>query len=426
MPKYLSRTYTPDTYPAYPAISPLTGLRVMARNPSAAVTRAQDRLVGLTRRLVARQSLGQSSGWLSDTTAPWPVYSTVRTVARSRFSLTPGCYLRAWILCGKAGEADNGAGGQHGATGLVRIVATYRNGVDTETVTREYSTPPSTLDDGGAASGTGALWTEITRAAIAEIEPPTIWQSVTDSYKWSKGARVTCEVAIQHVGSPRVIDCAVYETPRLITAEVDDSTFVAHNAATSPTYTHPIQRRSEVTPDGDPRDGTWHVMDVIAGQSARIGPTLVHWTSYAEHTASTTATESSPVTTTSATFVPLLSSGAYSYSTSTPGLPIASGGLARLWITDAAIALHERVAAVPVWVWVYAGQSAGTGTVRIDTGRGAWVDVSITGSAQWYSAPGWLRCGIVPEQSGQHVQAALKCTAGTLSVYAILVEWRSV
>jgi hypothetical protein len=86
--------------------------------------------------------------------------------------------------------------------------------------------------------------------------------------------------------------------------------------------------------------------------------------------------------------------------------------------------MREGAAAVvPVRVWVDASQSAGTGTLRVQSSAYEWVDVPVTGARDWYSIPGYLLSQVYGDQHIANVQIFFRCTAGTLSVYNACVDF---
>lgn len=421
-------------------VPPVLGGVLANSGPVASIFRAQDSLLVNGRRIVASQSLDQANFSIPETsgTSPSATYHTAtdgRIVHRQRVHLTPGYLLRLSVLALPSGLTQVvGTYGEilgyvpDGAQGRVRVTVTWtdRSGATVAT-THEVELKPSTLEYAALPTYAGGLWGMLLYASIPLIAP-TDYATTDELARWSKHCAAT--VIIRHYGGTRVVDCVLHEEPYGIALDTADAAgnFVTGLNSTStangypPTFTHPLQRRSESPVD--PRVGTHTLLDVAEAQANRLGPTLLSWTAWSEAQAVVGDVDEVARSTSSTSFVGLVDETRTAYNASHPGWSFSSGGFARRWGENHPLAVLGKDGSIPVRVWVYGASSdAAGGTVRVQTAPWSWVDVTITSTLGWHRAYGHLRVGSGPGDPVVAQAFMRKTTSGTLSVYALDVEY---
>jgi len=349
-----------------PLVPPLLGGRIAKRSRAVAVMQAQDKTVGVSRRILAAQSLsGESSN----------DYDPGGAVAEMRVDVV-------W----------------HSRVGSVSTVST------------------TTLVASQAANaGAPALpWSAVKLATISLIAPPNI-MDVDDLAEWTE--HIHAVITLSHVGGARVIDAVIEEVPHAVAREVDDlgDLWTSHLLAQGdpdgpqPQLSYPMQRLSETASDGDPRGGSWHLMDVANAQRLRLGPSLIDWTAFGQSEGGFGDDAYAETSSTSLARVHDLVVG--EYDEDEPGWSISN--YARGYAE-----CHPHWSAnngsIPVLVAVY-GQldsTATNGAVRIQASDNSWVEVSVTSSTpQWWTGYGHLRCGVAPGDPST-VQALMRVVSG--------------
>jgi hypothetical protein len=295
MAKYFQQTLANDTETVpKPAIGPLLGGEPAKRAPIVALMRAQDRVVTLSRRVLLRQSLSGATSFLVPNTDPagiagtHPTPNSSRIVARARVVLTPGCMIRVRALVAFSGQTQVATPAAGGGGGGISVLASFTDSAATTLApTFESAIPTSPLEFNAHPTSDAGVWKAMRLVTVDAIRPEQL-DSNGDINQWTLPS--TVELTISHLEGARVISLVAYEMPYKSAMEADDTAnrWCSHHFGSGspggpgPTLTHPFQRLDETTPDGDPRGGTWHVMDVAAAQALRLGPVLVHWTSHDE------------------------------------------------------------------------------------------------------------------------------------------------
>lgn len=403
------------------ALEPLTGLQTFARHPAVEVMRAQNGIAPLSRRIVGSVGLRGDSSWRIPSTDPesatqiYPDRYTYYEVARTRVELTPGCFLAvvgAAVpsgICERASTPGEIAAGalafqEDGIGGWIRVTVdwTPRTGSTAQTV-REIQLPGSTLEFGAEDATAGGLWRTLKNFEIPDILPPGVLLTTSELVRWCD--HVTATVTIEVRGSPRVVDLAVHEVPIAYAADVSDT-------ADSPYSLYPEAGGLELYPmaqtsSANDTRGSRQVAATALAQAERLGPMLLSWGEYTENDARATSTivarttANDGTTWESVTNSAQTGTGAAAYLSTMPGWSVSCGGYARRYANNNVFALRDRIAVVPVCVRVYGRtQTAGVGTVRVQTALHSYVDVvlPVAGSNAWSRAMGWLECGISPEQ----------------------------
>lgn len=425
------------------AIEPLTGLRPFVSQPAVEAVRAQDRIPAQSWRTLLAWGLRGDTEWRVPNTSAQnasrthPDRTTWYTVARARVDISPGSFLVVSGTCVPSGMTQTSVtsgspalyqpDGVHGAI-RVTVVWHPRSGVSATTV-HEISLPQSTLDNGSEDTSAGGLWRSLQEFGPLSITPPGVPENPSELARFSRA--VTATITVEHQGSPRIVDATVDEVPLAIALDLDsagDNTYaVTHFAAPGspnglvPPPTHSFAARAA------------RALVVARAQATYLGPALLDWTAYTETGAGPT-TAIVPVTAanTGTTYTSLVNSshtgaGPAAYNAARGGWSVSAGGYARRYIECNSYVLRDRIAVIPVLVRVYGRTiTAGTGTVRVQTGLHSYVDVSIAiGASGWHRAVGWLEVGISPEQPlvaqvfVSHVGAS-----GSLEVEAVRVGWQ--
>lgn len=390
-----------------PQISPLTGGKLAKRSRVSAVMRAQDKVGALSRRIIGAQSLAGATSWSVPSTDPdgapqtYPLTDEVRAVHRLRCDVTPGCFLRLWVMYIPSGatqievnplfDYDPGPAG-----GRLQVDVTWTDQAgSTEDTVHEIPLVPSSQTYSGEPADP---WASVRVAGIWVMSPTDVDDTATLA-RWTE--HVHAEITISHVGGCRVVDAVVHEYPYALAREVDDDAdlWTAHLFASeypdgdAPKLTWPLQRASETTPDGDPRLGSWHLLDVANAQRQRLGPMLFSWTAWNETDADVTVTEIPVVQTTSTSLVRLFDGGA-GYDPTQAGFSLCNYARAYAenhpyWSTN--------VASIPVLVCAYAAteDEGAAGTLRLQSSESSWIDVPITDREfGWWFGFGHLRCPV--------------------------------
>jgi len=409
-----------------PQVAPLTGGALAKRSRAMAVMRAQDKTTSLGRRVIGAVSMAGSLTWSVPDTDPdnatqtHPLTGEVRTVHRMRCDVTPGCFLRLNLVYVPSGQTqvEVAAGTDYdagGAGGSVRVdVEWFNRDGGSITTTHALATLASPLEYGAS---TDQPWVDVRSSTVLFVTPDDVVQA-DDLATWTE--HVHAEITVSHVGGVRMVDCSVEEHTRTVVREVDDDAdlwtshmFAAvHPDGDAPLVRYPMERLVDSTPDGDPRGGSWHTMDVAAAQRLRLGPQLIGWSAWNENTADVTDDDIPEVTTSSATFVRVVDAVAGDYDADGPGWTL--GGYARGYAEN-----HPYWSApngsIPVLVAVYGAceSNSAAGRVRVQASDSSWVEVVIDSrSFGWWLGYGHLRCGVAPGDPST-VQAFYRMDSGS-------------
>lgn len=383
-----------------PSIEPLAGLELMRRGPVEAVMRAQDYVAAIGRRIIASGGIGGALTWRTPNSDPTSMAGTHPTpTARRRIGagaceLTPGSMLRCWGVVIPSGETQITGTTAGGAQGRLEVDVSWTDGTGTVTTTHGIELPASTEEFGAEP---GSMWDELHQVVFGM--KPTVLVNTATLRRWCQHVHV--EVEIFAVGGARIVDACVFEVPNAVAFEADDngSYWTSHmlgpGSPDGPTLPlrYPWQRFSETSPDGDPRGGTLHLLDVHHAQHTRLGPLLFSWSGHDEASGVEFASPAS------ATWVAVDGGGSTSYDLTEPGLSAGTGGYARRVGSNGRHVLRNRRAAIPVIVRVLASSSTGVSEVRVQSYPWSFIDLTVAnGGMAWHSIAGWLEVGITPDQ----------------------------
>lgn len=363
-----------------------------------------------------------------------PLQDSERIVVRGRAVITPGCVLQLSAVVIPSGQTQTpviglGAYQAGGTQGELRLSLTWDDGGTPIVRTHSISLPQSDADFGGAGS---AQWDRV-RTVISPLLVPESLAATSTLSRWSQPTLV--EAVLSYVGGARVVHCVVCEVPYALSKEADDpsSTWTSHALGASPggqapLVGYPYQRLDETTPDGDPRGGTWHLADVAAAQALRLGPMLLHWTSWDEDGESLTATEGAPRIATSSSLVSVANSSLSSYDSDLEGWSFATGAYARRRKHNDPAGMPSN-GVIPIELAAYCRGSDGTtpagGIIRLQSSPHEWVDLAVPsgGAAAWRTVRGFARVGLGPGDRA-HGQIFFRRTgaSGGISVWAVQVR----
>ncbi len=441
MPRYFAQNLVDEGEPASPSPEPLTGLRPLNREPWTAVMRGQDRLVATSRRVLGEIHVGQStSEWRHGGGGNTPAPGGNVVMGHMRFRLTPGCFPRVAILHLPSG----GVGGistddsVEGREGTIRIASTWvPNTGSTLNATEDISLALASDVDGGISNSAGRSWQELQLTERA-ILPPVDLTDESALNSFSVGQDVTLE--IRQIGAPRVVDLVVFEEPYGVSFEADDPNWTSHvyaqglpDSTSGAAGQRPMVRRSETSPDGNPRGGGRHTLDVSWSQGELLGPTLISWTAYEEADQGVQQDAQGPgLAVATSTFTSLMDGVSTAYNADAPGWSVSVGGHGRLWRGNSAHALGSADVAcsVPVRVRAYLVSGANYGVpgsggsiLRLHTNEWSFVELRQAAETEgWVEAYGHLLVGL---NGDDFVVAQIFATCGqfvTLHALEIQVE----
>lgn len=402
--------------------------------------RGQDRVVTQSRRIVLQAGASGARDWSTPDSDPegasqtHPLQDAERIVARGRFVLTPGCALQLSAVVLPSGQTQIaipalGTYDAGGAQGEIRLSLTWDDGGTP--IVRDYSValPVSDLEFGAVGS---SRWDRV-RPVISPVLVPESLAPTSTLSRWSQPTLI--EAVLSYVGGARVVHCVLAEVPYAIAKEADDASdtwtshvFGASPGGQGPLVDYPYQRLSETTPDGNPRGGTWHLSNVAGAQAMRLGPVILHWTSWDEDGEAVDAAEGAPRIATSSSLVSLANASLTSYDPDLEGWSAASGAYARRRkYNDPAGMPNNGV--IPVVLSAYCRGSDGTtnaaGVIRLQSSPYEWVDLDVPsgGAAAWRTVRGFARVGLGPGDPAR-LQVFFRRTggAGGISVWAVQVH----
>ena len=425
--------------PQKPPLGAYAGHQLAKRSRVLALYRSQDKPAALSRRVLGAMSLAGVTGthptsaadvWSVPITDPdtssqdYPIAGEARAVLRTRADLSPGCFLRLSVLYQPSGLSQSvisvGADYDSGGIGADVQVDVAWTASDGTTATTSHTVPMAASQVIGSYGAPPANpWTSTLVGGVSLMTPPGI-DATDELNRWTLGSHAVVTVSI--VGGGRIMDACLSEVPYGIAREFSDDgdTWISHMLATenpdgvAPNVPYPWQRYSEAA-GGDPRFGSWHVMNVAEAQRRHLGPCLLSWTAYNEGSADVTSTSIPSVSTSSSTFVRLWDQVATDYDPNEPGFSTAN--FAQGYAENHPY-LGGRNGSIPVMVAVHAVETdppppqSPTGTVRVQSAPHSWIDVPISTTEGWHYAAGHLEVGAGPG-SDKVVQAFFRSNGGT-------------
>lgn len=415
-------------------MAPLTADMLMRADRIKSVMAAQDKLCGLSRRSLGRVTLGgtydtTNDGFSipsvipTDPAVATQVYSdstTWRTVGNHYAVLTPGCFPKASILYFPSGETqvDDGAAGflPGGAAGDVRCVVTFSPTIGAFNF--NVNLPASTLQYAGIPTAQGGVVEGLVRRESPLMAPYAMYTSELELRRYTRPP-IAIHIQVQVRGGARVVDAHIFESPHSMAMEADDTAdeWCSHfyDEGLTPFVSWPYQRFSETTPDGNPKLGAWHLMDVHHAQALRLGPHLFNWNAYDENTIDPTDNTDAGKprwSTTSTSYVGIPDTAITSWDEDSPGWSLSTGGYARNFYNNCEEAMRSRVGVVPMLFILRADTgSATTPMLKVQAGPESSYEIALLDGFTVLRCN--MPCGINPQQTS-HLQAFAKVASGTL------------
>ncbi len=405
MPRYFRQDLQDEASFSEPPTEPLEGLQPLRRSRWEAPMRAQDRVPAVSRRILMQIPMGQrrNPGWRFTSGAPSAANPVAYGVGRAQ--LTSGHVLRASILYIPSGGVGGDIVTPDEARGTISLDITWTaEDATTETDTIEIDLPASTNDNFEALTGAGEGFGELLARRVTII-PPVDFTDAAEANRWT--ASPTVEIDAFQIGGSRVVDFVLYEVPYQATYESDDTTWASHlfaledlDSPSQAASNRPRTRRSETSPDGNPRGGTRLTMDVAREQRERFGPCLLTWGNYTEDAATATVgLQALQRVGSGANLVNLFDASLTAYDATREGLSVSCGGYARPYRDNNGqiLGTEDAAAAIPVVFRVY-GDATAAVRVRLMTSESSWVEVEMSTTTQWYEGWGYLHVGINPSE----------------------------
>ncbi len=399
MARYWRQSTVGLSAPATPSAGTLRGGQPLERAPWESVMRAQDLVCVTSRRVIMQASVGQArGGWRFTSGQPTEGARVAYALGKAR--LTSGCLLRGSVLYLPSGGVGGVPPDVGEGTISMDVTWTDRDG-STETHTVDVELAVSDEDDFEVS---GLEW-ESLRELHFELRPPVDFDDPAEANAWSVSP--TVEIEAYQVGATRIVDLCIYEVPVQTCMESDDpgDEWTSHVFATgvptdasSASSPRPRTRRSETSPDGNPRGGTRLTMDVANAQRQRFGPHLLHWSNYQEDDA---APASGLVALNVASDCYMFDTSQSSWDDQEEGLSVSCGGYARDWRRNNGHVLGtaDAEAAIPVVLRVYGDCASGTLEFRLHTSEHSWVSVELTTTLGWHEGYGLLKVGLNPSDT---------------------------
>jgi len=353
----------------------------------------------------------------------YPTADDVRELARFRWTLAPGYQPRVSLIALPSGPTQYvvATWDQDVTTGQVVVEVTWTAGTSA-TRTVELTPPASPLEYGQVPADPWAGVVEL----VQTITPPAFVTPAEVAAFSSAADPVTVEVVVSAVGSPRIVDLAIFEVPVAFAQDASDSVWPFHafaNGLGSPLAKPASPYPVEAVTSSDPTQGHRQAADVADEQARSLGPILLAWTS-TQNTEPVSSTSPAPWS-----FFGSATEWADSgdlADEALPGTSTAAGSLARQHdLSGDVLELRDEDGVIPVRVHVYAGTDLGGGTafVRVQSGPTSWADVVVDDpTPAWFTATGELRVGVGVESDTCLRWGGEVVTCAQLDVYAVIVE----
>lgn len=399
--------------PSIPTLETLRGLRPMAPHPYFNVLRAQDTvLMGAKRVLFTHHVGGVANFGVADEdpgdtgTQEGAEADTFQEISRGCARLTPGSHLACNVVYFPSGGTqvlDTLTWVDTGNRGTVRLAITWSKGANTSTATWDIEL------EGQQAADTqdGDIINGFRSKKVPLIWPPELAGDAKEQLKFSEWADL--DITLSFAGSPRVVDLCLYEQPIVhvqIHNTTDDQSAHAYQVGgVVPVVPQTARPQTDKVDDAtyeEHRFGTSKGMEVAEQQGERLGPHILHVSSWHPGNYDFTDTTHPAITIQSATFVDVFDSTRTSWSAANPGFLCDSVNAQLHRYCDTGIILRGKKAVIPVRICVRAEWtgSAGPGVVRVQSSATEFVDVefSSSGTLETNEAIGWLEGQVVGDQ----------------------------
>lgn len=391
----------------------IRGGAVASQSSRDAALYAQMRILPHGRRKLASCGLvGGTNFMVPDGTNPhnvskvYPDTTSARVMARQKCFLTPGYTVRVTGIFAPSGPtqttAPDGMGFYNEDAGVagVRVTVVIDNGITN--VSKTITLVPKWSNEQYKGLPTN-LWGSL--HAIAK----TFTFDELKTAGWTEG--VTATITITALGSVRPVEICVSEEPNI--SQQDDT----HRECTIPMIKATgVEAEYAITGleyPGRAYSGSHQAAKSMRDQRQVCGPMLAYWTCWNESAALVGATEGIAASSTSTSFVDILTTGITAWSADNPGWSMSSGGTARTLEQGGPLELRGVNGVVPVICRAYmkSGGGGSTATVRMQTQSYSLRELTTTSSSfVWVEGLAWMRCG-VHQTSPSNLQVFIKSSS---------------
>ena len=418
-----------------PPIDPLTGGRLAKRDRVMSAFSQADRTLCNTRRVIGRVGLHCSEKMgvgsvnpAGGVTQVYPTKTQERVALRVKYQPSPGAMPLMSAIVLPSGMTNKLSAGWVADIpfGKLKVTATFTAAGST-TVSWFVTLPVSGETWGGEKQAAGAAWASMSIVEVPLIAPDNLKDPATMRL-WSECD--TVEITVAMVGGCRVVDCVLQEQPWGIVYDLISDTDLSSTMTTNEsgevvsTYIseYPINERVSGV---DPTYGSDNLADVVDRQAHRLGPILAQWTAWDETSQSIADSEAASVSTSSTSFVNMVSSLAgITWSADYPGWSLSSGGCAQDFASSNALReTRDANAVVSCRVWLYTWCTGTTGVVRAMSAEHSVGELSVVSATPaWRSFTCHLRCGLGAEDASSLVLLGKVGLGDTLHIRQMLVE----
>lgn len=411
----------------------LRGGRVAKASRVGGALRNQDLVPQHGARLVGRITTnGSYSFQFPDADDPtslsqvYPLATDTRELGRWRWTLAPGYQPAVSLITLPTGPTQKllALWLEAAQVGQVIVAVTWSAAVSA-TRTIEITPPASPLQYKQVPADPWAALSE----RVEVIKPPDYVTPAEVAAFSSAADPVTVEVVVSVVGSPRIVDLAVFEVPVGFAQDAAANPWPAHcftngvgQPLGGPSSPWPVEQVTAT----DPTQGHRQAADVADEQARALGPILYSWQAFDP---SEPVTSLSPTPWQTMTSLPALEwyEGTDLADETASGGSASAGALARQHdLSGDVLELRDEDGVVPCRVHVYGNTdlAGGIGRVRVQVGVTSWIDVDVTSpTTQWYTATGDLRVGVGVESTTTLRWGGAVVTCAQLDVLAIVVEF---
>lgn len=394
-----------------------------------------DNLLGNGRNVVARVGLHGSSAFHVTSVNPvsatqvYPLRTVSRVVARTpAFAVLPGHLLRLSALVVPSGMTNKLTTSYVADIpyGRIDVTITWTGSPGTVVTTEQLLLPTSPETWAAEDTAAGASWAGLRKLEVPFMFPDAVMTSAADRQAWSEG--VTAEVEIAYRGGVRAVDVVLQQVPTWYSRDVGvDTTYstplvTKGSGDTVQAYpvSYPVEERSAT----DPTYGSALLADIADRHQHVLGPVLAHWTAWDEASTPVGTTASPSASTTSTSFVDMLTGTGWK--ASNPGWSLSTASAAQQFLSsNARRELRGKNACVPVRCWAYCARTVGgNATLRFQTEKYSLAELVFSSATPaWRSCTGHLRVGAHAEDPSVLEVLGKAAGGSTLHLYHFLIEY---
>jgi hypothetical protein len=429
--------------PVEPVLSTIVGVapnEPLRIAPNRALWKAQDSMLGQSRRILAEYHLQGSSSWAvpAGTVDPtggsqvYPERNAWRTVAVHHALQAPGTKLECHCIYCPAGLTQRVQGANWFNTGpwaRLRVRATWTN-ADSVSYSEDFELSMEGSEKGtwGGAENTaaGSDWYALREKVMENIMPPDFETDPEVGVLFSEWSRVRIE--LQVLGGERIVHAIVYEVPSVYTLEHDDDGLLSVHGAPPGNPEKPRRPQTERGPTSGTfeqnRWGTRAVLRANERQSARLGPRLMQWAANSHSGTDWDELGQVPLSVgASLTLANAFITSATGWAADRPGW-IVAGSMAQLHRLNASNFMRGRAAVVPVRVIVDGLYTGSASTLRLQSSAYEWIDVALPSTRGEVVAYGYLASQVYGDHFAGILQPLITTPGGSgASIYNISIDF---